>query len=69
MCPTCRLKMSVANRHWDHDVNHVCGEYRKRNNTDEPTVLYPHCPYFARKFAKHSSSEVATLLEQLKIAA
>ena len=61
--------MSVANRIWDHDVYHVCEPYRARNSTDEPTVLYPHCPYFARKFAGHSAKEVADLLEALRIAA
>ena len=65
----CRLKLSVADRHYGHDVYHRCEDYKARSSPDEATVVYPHCPYFARKFAKHSAKEVADVLEQLRIAA
>jgi hypothetical protein len=64
-----RLKATIGilNNVWYKD--HLCPDFDKRGEQDEPTVVYPYCPYFARKFAAHTAKDVAALLDQLKIAA
>ena len=64
-----RLKMTFGRLDDGWDKDHYCPPYRERGEQDEPTVVFPYCPYFARKFAAHTAKDVAALLEELRIAA
>ena len=46
----------------------ACHAYEERGGQDRPTIAFPNCPFFARKFKNHTVSEVAELLGQLRIA-
>ena len=49
----------------DHDTPRKCEEVQSNLYAD--IILYPHCPYFARKFGKSTVERVRDLLDKVWI--
>ena len=65
--PVHRLNMSIGVINNEHDRTGTCEAYM-HGSGEKPTTVFPHCPYFARKFARGSHEAIASLLDRLGIA-